>query len=489
MSAPAPGATRRRVRPSEAGSPRRRLHLATPGWFVTAVLLLMAALLPTASAQANLVVNGRVITSNSTSLVPGSSYAAGAALAQALGATMGVDTGRALALLETGGRVLQILIVDDPSAAGFEEAIWLDGRPVPGGAAVWSDGELFLPVKPVAEALGASVTYISSDDTVLVVQPRGRLTSMQLSGGRTERLELTLSAPVRYSTFFNEPLSTLHVYLDRTDIELRLPPVEGEAFTFATASASGGATEVRIQLEPGTDYEVYSVPDGRGFRLNITFNQVGSVPQERAHVVLDAGHGGQDAGLISPAFGSEAALTLSFVERLAVALRARGMTVALTRDSDFDVQVDQRARAGIGADLFVSLHVADLPLGVFRAYYLGDAANVESLEMAVRENAAAELRNAATDELRRRLLLGLVTDLDVGRLAAEGLAGRLFSIAGYRADLVTGAPLQVLGGAAGRGVLLEFTAADLASDGLPERLAEALDQLLSEGSFGPLGAR
>ncbi len=452
-------------------------------------LLLLALLLPLASAQANLVVNGRVISSNSTSLVPGSSYASGAALAQALGATMGVDTGRQIALLETGGRVLQVLIVDDATAASTAEAIWLDGRPVPGGAAVWSDGELFLPVKPVAEALGASVTYISGDDTVLVVQPRGRLTGLQRTGGRTERLELSVSAPVRYSTFFNEPLSTLHIYLDRTDIEVRLPPVEGEAFTFASATSSGGASEVRVQLEPGTSYEVYSVPDGRGFRLNVTFNRGGSQPAERAHVVLDAGHGGTDQGSMSPGFGSEASLTLSFVERLATALRARGMSVTLTRDSDYDVQVDQRARAGIGADLFLSLHVADLPLGVFRAYYLGDAANVESLDMAVRENAAAELRDAGTDELRRRLLLGLVTDLDVGRRAAEGLAVRLFSIAGYRADLITGAPLQVLGGAAGRGMLLEFTAADLASDGLPERLAEALDQLLSEGSFGPLGAR
>lgn len=469
------------------GSPRGR-RVAGP-LLVWLLSLLWAVLLPTGHGQANLVVNGRVITGNSTSLVPGSSYAAGAALAQALGATMGVDAGRALVLLETGGRVLQVRIAAEPSAAGSGDAIWLDGRPVPGGAAVWSEGELFLPVKPVAEALGASVTYISADDTVLVVQPRGRLTALQRYDGRTERLELTISAPVRYSSFFNEPLSTLHVYLDRTDTEVRLAPVEGAAFTYASASASGGSTEVRIQLEPGTLFELYAVPDGRGFRLNVTFSRSGGFASERANIVLDAGHGGADTGLMSAAFGSEATLTLSFVERLATALRARGMSVTLTRDSDFDVQVDQRARLGIGADLFVSVHVAELPLGVFRAYYLGDAANVGSLEMAVRENAAAELRNAGTDELRRRLLLGLVTDLDVGRRASEALAGRLFTIAGYRADLITGAPLQVLGGAAGRGVMLEFAAADLASDGLPERLAEALDQLLSEGSFGPLGAR
>lgn len=456
---------------------------------LTALLALLLALASTAAAQANLVVNGRVITNNTTTLVPGSSYAAGAALAQALGATMGVDSGRALALLESGGRLLQLRVVDEPSEAGGAEAIWLDGRPVPGGAAVWSDGELFLPVKPVAEALGASVTYLASDDTVLVVQPRGRLTAMRHGDGRSERLELSVSAPVRYSTYYNEPLGTLHVHFERTDIEVRLPPVEGEAFTIAAASAANGEAEVRIQLAGETRYEVYAVPDGRGFRLNVAFSEGGAAEQQQVRVVLDPGHGGTDTGLVTAGFGAESVLALSFAESLASALRARGVTVEFTRDSDLEVGVDLRSRAGVGADLFVSLHVADLPLGVFRAYYLGDAGNVASLEMAVRENAAAELRSGVTDELRRQVLLGLVPDLDVGRRAAEGLAGRLFSIAGYRADLVTGAPLQVLGGAAGRGLLLEFAAADMAGSGLPERLAEAIDQLVSDAAFGLLGER
>lgn len=446
--------------------------------------LLAALLLGVAAAAPNLVVNGRQIAGNDTALVPGSSYAPGAALAQALGATLAADSARGLATFEAGGRVLQLRVVDDPAAAGTADAIWIDGRPVPGGAAVRANGELFVPVKPVAEALGASVTYLSAEDTVLVVQPRARLTSMRLVDGRTERLELSLSGPVRYSTFYNEPLSTLHVYLDRTDIEVRLPPVEGEAFTFANAGASGGASEVRIQLEPGTGYDVYAVPDGRGFRLNVTFADGSVATTAQLAVVLDPGHGGADGGIVTAGFGAESALTLAFAERLASELRARGMSVAFTRDSDFDEGVDERSRAGIGADLFLSLHVADLPLGEFRAYYLGDAANVNSLEMALRENAGTALRENPTDELRRQLLLGLVTDLDVGRRAAEGLAGRLFAIAGYRAESVGGAPLQVLGGAAGRGVLLEFSAADLASDGLPERLAEALDQLISEGSIG-----
>lgn len=458
-------------------APRRVVSL------IAAMVLLISAV---ATAEPALVVNGRAILGNTTTLVSGSSYAPGAALAQALGAVLDSRGVGDVAVLEAGGRVLQLRIVRDPNAAHTtSDAVWLDGRAVPGSAAVMWEGELFLPVKPVAEALGASVTYLSSDDTVMVVQPRARLTALTRRDLGGERLEVSVSGPVRYSTYYNEPLSTLHIYFDRTDIDLRLPPVEGDRFTFATASSSAGASEVRVQLLPDTTYSVYAVPEGRGFRLNVIFSS-GEQPSvsQGLTVVIDAGHGGTDDGIVTPGFGTEAALTLAFTERLRAALTGRGMRVELSRDSDVDLPVEQRSRVGIGADIFLSIHSADLPLGEFRVYYLGDAANVHSLEMALRENAAAELRNGSTDELRRELLLGLVTDLDVGRRLAEGLAGRLFAIGGYRADSVSSAPLQVLGGAAGRGVLVEFAAADLASDGLPDRLAEALEQLVSEGGLG-----
>src|SRR5690606_27519973 len=318
-----------------------------PARYLVALLLLLAG---AALAQSGLVVNGRPISGNDTTLVPGTSYAPAAALAQALGATLAYDGSAEVATLVVGGRVLQVRVVADPAdAVGGGDALWLDGRPVPGGAAVHRDGELFVPVKPVSEALGASVTYMSANDTVVVVQPRGRLTAMRHGDGHAERLELAISAPVRYTTYLNEPLGTLHVYLERTDVEVRLPPVEGESFTLATVAASGGATEVRVQLEPGVGYDVYAVPDGRGFRLNVTFTAPGARRGPEVRVVLDPGHGGADSGVVTAAFGSEATLTLGFAERLAAALRARGMSVTLTRDSGHALGVDERSRAGVGA--------------------------------------------------------------------------------------------------------------------------------------------
>lgn len=449
--------------------------------------LLVVLLLGVATAQPALVVNGRDIAANTTGLVSGASYAPAAALAAGLGASLAVDLQQRLVVLDAGGRLLQVEIADSAAAAGArDDAIRLNGRPIGGTAAVISGSEVFLPVKPVAEALGANVTYLQSQGTVLVVQPRARLTAMRRVTS-PERLELAVSAPVRFSTFYNEPLDTLQIRFERTDVELRLDPVEGERFVLASALSGGGGTEVRIQLDGEVDYEVYQLPDGRGFRLVVAFAAPGQNPLvSDLDVVIDPGHGGSDVGLVIPEFGSESTLTLAFADRLAAALRQRGLGAELTRDSDFALGVDRRSSAGIGADLFVSLHAAELPSGDFNAYYLADADDVESLEMAIRNN-AAQTAAATTDRLRRELLLGLVPDLERGRLIVDGLSGRLFTLGSYRANTVAGAPLQVLGGAAGRGVMLEFSASDLASDELPQVLAQAIADLLEEEAV--LGAR
>lgn len=443
--------------------------------------LLLAVLLPAfqaALAQPTLIVNGREVPGNTTGIVAGSSYAPAAPLASALGATAAVDLGRGLVVLDAGGRFLQVLVAPTPEQAQtMQGAMRLDGTVVPGPGAVLSGGEVYLPVKQVSEALGGSVTFIEGQNTVVVVQPRARLTAMRRLTN-PERIELQVSAPVRYSTYFNAPVQALQLHFERTDIEVRLPPLEGDRFIVATAAAAGGGADVRVQLVDGASYEVYQVPEGRGFRLVIALGAAGENPLAAGvRIVIDAGHGGQDTGLVT-AQGSESSLALAAAQRLAAALRQRGFEVTLTRDGDFTVPIDTRSAAGIGADVYLSLHAADLPAGMFNAYYLGEAADVESLEMAIRRNAAGAAARE-TDRLRRELLLGLIPDLDVGRQSAEGIAAGLFTLGDYRAGEVAPAPLQVLGGAAGRGVLVEFSPADLASEQLPLHLAQALADLLA----------
>src|SRR5690606_21601707 len=280
------------------------------------------------------------------------------------------------------------------------------------------------------------------------------------------------------------PVDTLQIHFERADVELRLQPVDGDHFLNATVSAAGGGTDVRVQLVDGAGYTVYQVPDGRGFRLVVAFGAEGATGLVANYdVVIDPGHGGSDVGLSVAGVGTESALALGLAERVATLLRARGVSVTLTRDTDIAVLVERRASSGVGADLFVSLHMGDVAPGEFNAYYLADAGDVASLQMAIRTN-AADAADQETDRLRRELLLGLVPDLSFGRELAEGMTGKLFALGSYRGAVVTGAPLQVLGGAAGRGVLFEFAAADMATADLAERLAQAIVEQLESVYLG-----
>lgn len=109
-------------------------------------------------------------------------------------------------------------------------------------------------------------------------------------------------------------------------------------------------------------------------------------------VLIDPGHGGADGGAVSPSGVREKDLTLAFAEQLRDILVERGrVRVALTRDRDLTVNLDQRpqiARA-IGADLFVSIHMDSAPnpqaTGV-TIYSLSDVASTkEAAAMAAAE--------------------------------------------------------------------------------------------------------
>ena len=448
--------------------------------FLALVLLASAAF---AGAQNTLVVNGITVDGNTTALVKGTSYAPAAALAGALGARYFTDGDTTMATFQLGGHVLAAKVVSDPSKADQPGGLHLDGRTIPGPAAVLQTGDVLVPVKPVVEALGGHVAYFQKDHAVVVVQPRAKLTALTTEGsGAGQRLVLHVSAPVGTSRFYNAPVSTLQLHFDRTDVASGVSGIEGSAFVRADASASGSGADVRIQLAPNTTYQVYSLPDGSGFRMIVAFSPKGATAATVApHIVIDPGHGGEDPGINFPGYGSEASLTLAFSEALQKALQARGFDVTLTRTGDYTVDAATRSRDGVGADLFVSIHGAVLPAGQFHAYYLSDAANIDELDAAIRKNAQSAVQSQNVSALRRKILLGLVPQLDVGRSFAEGLSSQLFQNGGYRSSDTSGAPLYVLGGAAGRGVLLEFSPQDLASTSLPTDLASALAALLGSG--------
>jgi N-acetylmuramoyl-L-alanine amidase len=119
-------------------------------------------------------------------------------------------------------------------------------------------------------------------------------------------------------------------------------------------------------------------------------------------VVVDAGHGGPDNGMDGPIGKGprivEKDITLAVAKRVATALRARGMTVVMTRTTDTLIALADRGRIANRShgDLFLSIHVNAAnpnwkePAATrgFETYFLAEAKTEEALRVERMENEA-----------------------------------------------------------------------------------------------------
>ena len=129
-------------------------------------------------------------------------------------------------------------------------------------------------------------------------------------------------------------------------------------------------------------------------------------------VVIDAGHGGRDAGAQGPGGVREKDVTLGIALRLAALLRSRaGYEVHLTRSTDTLVSLFDRPRLANGwrdgraASIFISIHAnshREAGAQGFETFILSEARTADERAVAERENAAAsydERDGAPQDEL------------------------------------------------------------------------------------------
>jgi len=122
----------------------------------------------------------------------------------------------------------------------------------------------------------------------------------------------------------------------------------------------------------------------------------------RPIVVIDPGHGGRDPGAVSVSGAvSEKQLTLALARELRDRLVERGrVRVALTRDSDRYLTLEERAGVarGLGASLFLSLHMDSAPNPLARGasvYSLSDvASDADAARFAAAENAGGVVATA-----------------------------------------------------------------------------------------------
>jgi N-acetylmuramoyl-L-alanine amidase len=112
-------------------------------------------------------------------------------------------------------------------------------------------------------------------------------------------------------------------------------------------------------------------------------------------VVIDAGHGGYDAGAVGARGTKEKDVALAIAMALRDLLTESGLEVVLTREDDSFVALEERARLANQArgDLFLSIHcnsARQRRLSGVETYTLNTSSDRYSIRLAARENSSSE---------------------------------------------------------------------------------------------------
>jgi N-acetylmuramoyl-L-alanine amidase len=284
----------------------------------------------------------------------------------------------------TGGLTISIrgqTIVLSPG----QELVSVAGRLVSLPAPPARDGRgWFVPVDFVNRALGpvAGTRIDLRKPSRLVIV--GDLRVPRVAGrldvqGPIARLTLDVSPQTQHT--INQDGNRIVIRFEADTLDLALPANTAPELVTAVRAEANNA--VAVDLGPRfASFKTSELPGDRGaartvieILSNITEPaqpaQPGQPPQEAPpllelspvaglrSVVIDAGHGGGDLGARGPGGAVEKNVTLSVARRVKAALEGRlGVRVIMTRDSDGNVGLDQRAAVANNnkADLFLSLH-------------------------------------------------------------------------------------------------------------------------------------
>lgn len=217
-----------------------------------------------------------------------------------------------------------------------------------------------------------------------------------------------------------------------------------------------------IQLVPGWEVAAsYPLDDPPRFVVRLASTlPVGTAAVQRSGplVVIDPGHGGEDQGAQGAGGVLEKTVALAVARLTAERLRAAGIEVRLTRDSDETVPLrDRTALANrLRADAFVSIHANASPArgarGAETYYMSADASDPQAAATAERENAPAE-----TTTLGLILWdLAHVANLNASARLAREIQERLNVVHGIANRGVKQAPFVVLTGATMPAALVEI---------------------------------
>jgi N-acetylmuramoyl-L-alanine amidase len=182
-------------------------------------------------------------------------------------------------------------------------------------------------------------------------------------------------------------------------------------------------------------------------------------------VVIDAGHGGNDAGTHGPSGLLEKDVVLDVALRLGALLQERlGTEVVYTRSDDTYIPLEERTHIANDrkADLFLSIHANSSPyrtVGGVETYYLNFTTSRAALDLAAKENASSQ---SSIFDLKDVLAkIAMKDKIDESREFATTVQSSLFALssknnAAAKNRGIKKAPFVVLIGASMPSVLAEI---------------------------------
>ena len=168
------------------------------------------------------------------------------------------------------------------------------------------------------------------------------------------------------------------------------PPMRSTPIVRAVKSAVAALTEPEdAPARAAKAREIRSTALGSGTSL------AAQLGLKIRRVVVDAGHGGKDAGAIGARGVREKDLALAIARKVAARLQELGLQVVMTRKSDVFVSLDERTRIAndAHADLFVSIHcnaARRRKLAGVETWTLNVASDRYAARLAAFENAEAD---------------------------------------------------------------------------------------------------
>ncbi|GGJ60940.1 N-acetylmuramoyl-L-alanine amidase family protein [Deinococcus aquiradiocola] len=237
-------------------------------------------------------------------------------------------------------------------------------------------------------------------------------TALSSGSGGNRVLTVTLRVPLRaeQGTLAEPGVASYTVEGSRVSVQLAAGVTDAAAQVYPAGNGQPARLVIDVPLPTGTRPAPASAARPAatatsGVPARPVIQPASTVARPRLSVVLDAGHGGVDPGMVSR-WVTEKEVTLDVAQRVRGYLTARGVNVIMVRSSDTQLSVDKRtdldrrsrlASAGT-VNAYISIHVnsGSSSASGIETYYFGSTLPGSKRSIAVQENGGGSIGQELT---------------------------------------------------------------------------------------------